>query len=309
MKNFRKTFFVFMLSLMTFSFTSCYKDENENNEPDTGVNNGKPGDAASFLNLTSVGEFKIYYDSQNRPEKLMSDWEEIIIDYVNGKILINDEGDEEVWDVKFDKNGLISELSIDKNSSLDGLGQKTILNYKDGYLIKGVTSEKTDGYSYDISFNNIWDKGNLTKITADYTQVEGKYKDTGKIDVSYKYSNVSNKYLQMPLSIGMYYPSVFAQIFPQLGLMGYGPKNLPSSLKYKDTWSEDGETGFDEFEENFKFALNDNGSIKSETFIDDEESWTYYYGYGKEGLNQNSKKGLKKLLKGFSKKGNKTYNR
>lgn len=236
---------------------------------------------------------------------MVSNWEEIIIDYADGKIKINEEGDVEVWDVKFDKNGLISELSIDKKSSLDGVSQKTTLNYKDGYLIKGVTSEKTDGFSYDVSLNYSWEKGNLTKIAADYIQVEENYKDSGRIDITYAYSNITNKYLQVPLSIGIYYPSVFADIFPHLGLMGNGPKNLPSMMKCRDTWNEDGETEYDEFTENFEYVLNDNGTIKAETFIDDEEPWTYYYGYGKGGVNQNSKKSLKKLLKGFPKRGRK----
>lgn len=222
--------------------------------------------------VSSVGGCKIKYDEKDRPYKFIGyDGENVEIDYDKNKLYF----DEVEYNLKFHK-GLISEMTfsiIDNSDSYQSrhTGKYTFSYDKDNCLTK-MTEDVSGKIQYDdkdyaesISLrteqNFKWRNGNLRHIA--YNGVEdydGKeYVFSSDIEIEYGYEE--NRFRQFPLGF-LYNFEDFCDVLFAVGLFGNGPVNLPDEMII----SEEEDDEFYDYTRSFSFALNSNGTIKSEKY-------------------------------------------
>lgn len=292
-KSYLKNFGIFAIcTLMVPCFTACKDDDK--NEPESNPGDGSATATIHPSSITTDDEtYNFFYNSQDRVIEISSEYETLLFDYEAGKIISSDD---DVYDAKFNNAGYITELSLEENSSV-----KVVTKYEynsSGNITKIVDKETYNGNDfYSSTLNFDWQNGNLVKITGNYEQIDPDYTDKGTLTLNYEYSDLNNKFYQLPMAYDFGY-----MIFGAAGLFGKGPKKLPKSvtIREKGTDSEDG--NYDETETTqFGFRLNSDGSIAKEWFDGDEDE-AYYYGYGenvrstKTGVGTSDKRMKKNLL-------------
>lgn len=259
-------------------FNSC-KSDDAPDEP-----NGSEAAVIDGTHVTSINNCHIGYDQHNRPVSFTDGHDEdaISIDYNANKIYFED-GE---LDVKFNKNGFITEMSSSWDLKYEedgesyhskGSGKITCSYDKNNCLtsMKETSSEtekyseskETYKYTRDAKTTLTWNNGNLVKIYSEEKENENGEKDEEHYTTDVEYSNDVNPYKQFPLSLLDAFEDGF-DVFFAVGLFGNGPAYLPRSMSIED---EDGYT--DSY--NLTFSLNNNGSFNIEKYANQ----TWYYGY------------------------------
>lgn len=277
-KTFRTVGAFALCAVLLPVFASCGDDDD--NVPGDGpdipaISDDGPSGEVSYLRVSSVGNYRIYYDEKGRVQGVGSG---LYIDYSNGKFEVEDE----VANVKFNGKGYISEISgswnyEDEYGSYKGNGKMTFSYNGSGNLVKYVTSSKeteySDGmkYNYDESFTTEckWTGGNMVRATCEGYERDEEGTDRWSEQYVFEYDQEKNRYYQMPLSVSSVLDVNDEWLaLAAAGLLGRGPANLPSTCANVD---EDGEV--DSYIINFR--LNDNGSIAREIINNSSIDWGY----------------------------------
>lgn len=260
-------------------FNSC-KSEDAPEDP-----NGSEAAIIDGTHVTSINNIHIEYDRYNRPISFTDQYDDegISIDYNANKIYAD--GDE--LDVKFNKNGFITEMSTswDEKDVEDGdtyhskgSGKITFTYDKNNCLtsIKETSSEtekysgsnETYKYSRDVKTDLTWNNGNLVRIYSEEKEDEDGEKDEERYTTAVEYGNDVNSYRQFPLSLLETFEEGLIEVCFAVGLFGNGPAYLPEAVSITDTEGYD-----DSF--SISFRLNNNGSFMTET----GKYGTWQYGY------------------------------
>lgn len=194
--------------------------------------------------------------------------------YLNSDALISkievemevSEGDE------YEKNEMTIEYSYDSRrlDECEASGKGEYKSGKDSYSYNG---------SADIEY--VWENDNLMKVNVD---TKSNYKGDGDsfdedvtIVYDYTYGQQANLAKQLPYFMGYVITGTedFGGLFSVLGLFGYGPAYLPTGFVETETENEDGETHTHTNNRSLSFVLNDNGTIKSESMLNNRFVYTY----------------------------------
>lgn len=272
MKIFKTFSFIALATLAVPAITSC-KDDDPNNGDDA----DKDIVEVAGERVTSIGNINFKYDNKGRVIEVASrNYDDYIeIDYSKGTIEIDDEE----GTIKFDKNGLISEISIsydddDYGYIYKGSGtlkfsydSKRLVSIVSSYSEKetDVSSGETENWNGTEKCNYTWNNGNLVKAEGSYEDyLEGELEYSNSYSFTVSYGETANKYKQFPYLLA-YEIVDFEGLEPlvAIGLLGEGPAYLPETVSegnYNTTLS---------------FTLNENGSIASESGDGSTYAYTY----------------------------------
>lgn len=149
---------------------------------------------------------------------------------------------------------------------------------KASYSYKSKTSDREESANGTGTAKLTWSNGNLTKanITSNYSGVDDgeKFTENNKYNYVISYGDTENTCLQMPylLAKELLDISDYGGIFAALGLLGNGPKFLPSGYVVEEY--EDGEV--DSSTKTLAFTQYTNGALKSEK-KNNSSTVTYQY--------------------------------
>lgn len=281
-------------------FTACKSDEPAGGDDANKAVLNFDGDR-----LTSVDNFSIEYDNQGRVVEIDGRYDDLEIDYSKGKIEMEDEE----GNIKFNKSGYITEISMSWDETEEGYGYSyqykgngtakfsydsnghlTSMSYNSKETEKDLINKETSTWETSSTTTLKWSNGNLTSVKMDGWEKEDGDKESYKAEISIQYGSQVNKYQQFPLTIANFaIGEEPVNILAAVGLFGKGTAEFPTQLiDY-----EDGDT----YTINISFDLNSNGSIRNEN----GNYGTYSYGYSSfstKGLSElNDKKlSLRKLF-------------
>lgn len=284
-----------MMLMQVLSFMSCSEDDGE---ADNGGGSVSPVsnplvDVGKLLlvNIGESGEMSYKYDEKLRPyfcclENSSGRQDDVFtIDYDKGTILMWDEfGD---WSISFKKSGYIDRIKgswefTEHNNIYSGLIDLSCSYDNAGHLLGVDLTEENHGdpnesYKKTCKVTLVWNNGNLASIEQRdvWTDDDGSA-STLVWTRNFEYGDQPNKYRQY-----IAYMSCDGNDSPffAAGLMGIGSEKLPTSVAVvqKDEW--DGHIDEDKYVKNATFTLNDNGSINTETWTEDNRSKKYIYSY------------------------------
>lgn len=278
-----KRFYLSILPAMAFAacaltFASCGGDEEDSYNPPS------KGEAYAGKLVTQVGDYKFYYDGDNRCYRMTSyDDGTYEIDYSKGTITV-DYGDQ-VLNVKFNGDGYVTEMSGSWVESYggevhSGSGIQNIAYDGDGHL-KSISVSSTEKYSYDGESGSVdatgtvecvWVGGNLVSSEGMYEEREGgeRWWERSNYDLTYD-ETLDNETGQVPVAISDIFGD-YTNSLPLVGLFGKGPAHLPESVSEKIVDSDG--YGY-EYRSNVAYGLNADGTISWERLDND----TYRYSY------------------------------
>lgn len=290
MRNIFKTSLaaIFVMATCMLAFTSCSDDDDDNGGAPSGNGSALVTEAKVLLDYISYKDdydedilFMYKYDEQFRPYFCteLDEYDDIFyIDYKAGKIDMWDEL--EGLSISFNSKGYITKISGSWNYKNDeeDYSSKGSLTYSfnydaSGQLVGVDMSDNETEVDGSYVYNNktttkgtlTWKDGNLMNSEST-TTFSGDYKGTYKDVLSFTYGNQPNKYRQYP---GLMCDDDMG--FTGAGLLGVGPKMLPKTIT--NYYSED-----DEYEDEYgytgTFTLNDDGTINTEKWTDNETGRT-----------------------------------
>ena len=286
MKNLFRINLMAMMAVCAITLSSCSSDDDDNGNGGAPSGNGSAlvTEAKVLLDYISYKDdyeeeilFMYKYDEQFRPYFCteLDDYDDIFyIDYKAGKIDMWDEL--EGLSISFNSKGYITKISGSWNYKDDeeDYSSKGSLTYSfnydaSGQLVGVDMSDNETEVDGSYVYNNktttkgtlTWKDGNLMNSEST-TTFSGDYKGTYKDVLSFTYGNQPNKYRQYPG-----YMCDDGMGFTGAGLLGVGPKMLPKTIT--NYYSED-----DEYEDEYgytgTFTLNDDGTINTEKWTDNE---------------------------------------
>lgn len=286
MKNLFRINLMAMMAVCAITLSSCSSDDDDNGNGGAPSGNGSAlvTEAKVLLDYISYKDdyeeeilFMYKYDEQFRPYFCteLDEYDDIFyIDYKAGKIDMWDEL--EGLSISFNSKGYITKISGSWNYKDDeeDYSSKGSLTYSFNYDASGQlvgvdmsdNETEVDGsYVYNDKTTTkgtlTWKDGNLMNSEST-TTFSGDYKGTYKCVLSFTYGNQPNKYRQYP---GHMCDDDMG--FTGAGLWGVGPKMLPKTIT--NYYSED-----DEYEDEYgytgTFTLNDDGTINTEKWTDNE---------------------------------------
>ncbi|MDE6811247.1 MAG: hypothetical protein K2J15_02735 [Muribaculaceae bacterium] len=231
--------------------------------------------------VTSVGECKIRYDEKGRAYRFKDAYDEIEIDYDENKMRIDDQE----YNLKFNGNGFITEMSFSFNESDEdyedkGSG-KFSFSYDKDHCLKTI-KEEISGTIKDYETNTVrkvsykseekftWKKGNLKQIVYNCVEDEAgeKYYENTNIEIEYSFDE--NVFRQFPLRLNYESEGDYDILFA-VGLFGNGPVDLPEKMIIEEESDGDISTR----ERTFSFRLNENGTINTVTCNGSSVSYGY----------------------------------
>ena len=282
-----------MASFATIAFYSC-GDDDDDVAPGKGTPSSEAGllDKSSGLRVRSVGNYTFEYDSKGRIDYVSEgSYFGYKFTYNPNKITGEYYGEEELsYAVGYNGNGYMSSLSYNYSDENE-TGTATLTYDSDGHLTQVSTSYKEGKYEDGVRYYEseqgtstmTWKNGRLTKAVAKLTWKErdgdsGTETDTWTFDYSdYALENYYNKYLQMPHPILRAFDLDDGEFMAYVGLLGNGPKYLPSSAERVRVEYENGEEDRDERHYSFSYGFNNDGSLSY--CNDDGSRYSYSYDY------------------------------
>lgn len=263
---------ILMVAIMSGGFVSC-GDDDDNPAPMT---NAGVLDKNSGLRVLSVGYYTFEYDSKGRINYVSEDsYYGYKFTYNPNKMISEHHGEEErSYTVGYNGNGYISSLSYnDSDEDRVRTGTVTFSYDAEGHLTqvsetckKRYYDERSDG-SWQYTCTMTWKNGRLTKAVDKYKEEEDGEYETATLTCTFNYSdyameNYYNKYLQIPPSIILRTIEVDgAEFMAYVGLLGNGPKYLPSSAELVEVENENGKEKRKERFYSFSYGFNTDGSL------------------------------------------------
>lgn len=272
MKAFRNIWLtLLLLGNVSMGFVACGGDDDEggSGSSEIGILDKKLG-----LRLTSVraayngrtyDNIRYYYTDKNKLDYL--DWDGYKLDFSYNPNVIYDKNDDEediTIDVVYSSEGYIKKMNL--KAAGGAIGTASYTYDSKGHLTKVSSSVKAYAENYNENITLTWKNDLLTRIVWIDTIDE----ETDTYTTNFNYdgdTSVENKYFQFAPGLMQFAglgDGEYEEAFAYVGLLGKGPKQLPSSM------TEDDRTY------NFRYTLNDNGSLYSAY---DGSYKTYYYSY------------------------------
>lgn len=293
-----KTTGKFLLFISLILFVSCSSDDNggdDNGNDNTSSINNPLVDIGKQL-LVSVGEsggeqLSYKYDEKLRPyfcclENSSGRQSDVFtIDFDKGTIFMWEEfGD---WSISFIKSGYIDRIKgswefTEGNNIYSGLIDLSCSYDNAGHLLGVDLTEENHGdpnesYKKTCKVTLVWNNGNLASIEQrDVWTDDGGSTSTLIWTRNFEYGDQPNKYRQY---IGFLSCDGNDSPFFAAGLMGIGSERLPTSVTDVEKHERDGYIRDFKYVETATFTLNDNGSINTETWTEDNRSRKYIYSY------------------------------
>lgn len=243
MKKFLKFLSVLLFATLSLAFTACSGDDDPDMPGSTSISKNTQArikEAFPGLRLDSIhpDEDGVRYPKLTYSKGLLSSYKECNSDgTVDEAISFKFEYTPDTVYIKNPWNGLYKAV-IGENGLVSQLicpnGRVNNYDYNaDNLLIRYDSRLKGSGQNY---YEITWKDGNITS-SRDYDLYEGSWY---YIETKYSYSSDINKggilfdgwigdngvHMGRNINDAMYYA----------GLLGRGPKNLPASYDYKDTW-------------------------------------------------------------------------
>lgn len=234
--------------------------------------------------ITSIGDVTYSYDEEGRCNRVRAYGEDVIlIDYATGVMTLPEDGevvDMGDYKVSFNKEGYIKTLKAEFSGNEDGVkfsakGNIEVTYSGDGKVkeINGkVTAEASAGGQHakmeQISTAKYtWSNGNITKVVQEITATGDEIDMNHHIEVTLEYGDEKNPYQQHTFGVAAYsMPATFAFLAP-VGLVGKGTENLPTYGEVTGYGSDNNSA--------IEYTLNENGSIATETFMNETFRYTY----------------------------------
>lgn len=273
MKTLRKVGAVAICVFMAVSMSACGDDDDDNGD-DTA--SGEVTEIGG-THLTGIDNCSMKYDGQGRLVEVgLYGYEEVIkIDYSKGKMTINEDGDINEYNVKFNGKGYLTEITGDFSYEDEYESSKGSGSYKisyDGDQIKAINmsssttfKDKESGQSGKATTKGTltykWSNGNLISYDYSFSESYPGESFTGIGKCTYAYSTTVNTFRQYTYNMSSQVTNGYF-FFAMAGLYGKGSAYLPSSSTYHFEWSDDEED--EDGTETYTFGLNTNGSIEWE---------------------------------------------
>ncbi len=272
--------------------------------------------------------FSFNYDESGKLLSYGDGWADVYsISYNPFVIKSSDEGEEYEYTGKLNSKGLVStikgrfsgedeygawEENYDYSYSYNGSNQLTKLSCS----MKGYEEEDGDKYNFSATLNVTlkWQSSNITKIEWKVTGKEEGESFTETYTYDFKYGDQKNKYGQYTCSL---YDAICmddeVDMLLYTGLLGVGPKMLPSEVKVVGTEKDEDYNGNYTCDSELSYELNDNGSIGVEredyvvrdSYVEDGEEYgdefdgtTYHhFNYSYLGESTSAQRVIKQALK------------
>lgn len=227
---------------------------------------------------TKVGQYTLEYDEFGRCTIAKYGNEtEFEIDYAKGTITLYEDDEKEEANVKFNKQGYITEISMawdekDEYDTSKGSGKITFNYNKEGQLVSASSSGKEsgvdEGEKYTGAYNNTstftWENGNLVKSVIKDEEIDNGDKDEFGSTYTIQYGDQENEAGQNTHVQADVYEMEDCDVLVQIGLFGKATAFFPKA--YKEEWYEKNHEGeYNEtYEHNVSYDLNEDGTIKTE---------------------------------------------
>ena len=286
-----KTIKIMAALLLLCVVVSCSKDDDDSGSASTsaGVIDKKTG-----LRVTSVGNYRIYYDDKGRVDYIRDNYEKWTFSY-NPNIITyyerynDDDGGK--YNVGYNGLGYLASLNYsdsnqDGNDKWSESANVTFSYDGNGHLTKISVSGKYSGTEDGERFNETWTDsysfswGNSRLQKVVYTE---KYVEDGETETeketwifSYDNENYENAYQQWVPSIVGYFEGQ-EQVWAWVGLLGVGPNMLPSSAENTEEEYYDGKSYNHNNSYTFRYGFNSDGSISYTTINGTRYNFSYDY--------------------------------
>lgn len=283
--NYKKLSAILLATISTFGFVACDKENSDIPSPSITDIDGNE------LQITKIGSVWFSYDDEGKLESFGDSYCTYSID--GDSFTVTDEDDILETKIYMNGDGYISKIHSkiceeysddsyyeeegDFNFSYNSNGQLS------SFSADGSGSECDDEYLYTfkakISCDYKYNNGNLTSMKLVYSntmKLNDESESTSETEINeFTYGDQINVLGQLPFYVG-YYLTPFEELgayFSVIGLFGNGSNFLPTMLS--QSFIEDGEEE-GPYDYSYKFSLNDNGTIKTETFRN--KNFSYQYG-------------------------------
>lgn len=286
----KKFYFLSLLLLGGFVLGSCGDDDDDN-----GGGNSSAGviDSKLGIRLKSLGDYRFYYTDSGRLDYVSEGSYDRCyeFDYSSNTIAIAGEGDDnELASVSYNGSGYITSIKdtySKKDEYYDYMQTGTAsLSYDGGHLTKiSINSKETgieDGEQYtetaSATFTFSWKNNRLTAVDYKYNEKSSRHEYSGTEWYRYDYTDADdneNIYMQYAPSITRWGEDIW-EVLAFVGLLGNGPKVLPSVCEYGYTDYEDGELDEEhESSKSYRYRFNADGTIA--TCYVGNQSYNYTY--------------------------------
>ena len=291
MKQFKLIAIFTITVCMMGAVCACSSDDD-----DSGSGSTTAGviDKSTGLRVKGVGNHTIYYADDGRIDHISwssrSRWD---FTYNPNKIIRgNDE--EDVINVDYNGSGYLSGMSWSFTEHEGGttytINSRLTFSYDgSGHLIKlsgsGSDVETKNGQRYESttsgSYTLTWKNNYLMQVVMNNTTKstkEGNMSDTETWTFAYD-ENYENVFCQWTPSIIEWFTDRedIEAVLAYVGLMGIGPKILPSSAVYHYESDEDGRTYSGDRPYSYRYGLNSDGSVAYTSVNSTRYNFSYDY--------------------------------
>lgn len=277
------------------ALASCSSDDDDEG---AASNNAGVIEGKANVRVTQVGRYRFYYDKKGRVDQIEDNYSDFRFSYSPNKVICTDEDNyEEELSISYNSNGYVSRIegssegkegnetwsiSGSASYSYDGKGHITRISSQ----WKEIDSEDGKKYSETgtVSIDFTWKNDLLMTITENEKYVEDGDTETAQSSQTFTYDTENDKYLNEYLQ---YVPCFSEELegvgdgdveepMSYIGLMGKGPRYLPTSSKKE--WSEyyDGRDHSGSYSRTYQYGLNADGTI---AYASSNNSSRIYYSY------------------------------
>lgn len=247
------------------------------------------------VQVTSAGGLSFTYDDSGKLLSMSNGSKTYVLKDGKFAFDVNEGNRASKVDVYLNSDGLISKIEGTLEYSEDDEYEKDEFTLEYSYDSrrlescelsgKGSSEYKSGDHSFsykgsgDVTYD--WKDGNLMKVNVD---TKSSYKGGGEsydedvtIVYDYTYGTQPNLSKQLPYFMGYVITGTedFGGLFSVLGLFGSGPAYLPTGYTETEIEIEDGKEHTRSNKRSLSFVLNDNGTIKSESMLNNRFVYTY----------------------------------
>ncbi len=283
------------MAVMCVGFVSCSSDDDKEGSGSASTSAGVI-DKKTGLRVKAFGDYKVYYLDDGRIDYIRDNYGKWSFSYSPNKISFTEtyngyNSDEEVIRVSYNSSGYLSSTSFSDSGLYDGEkwteSSEATLSYDgNGHLTKIAGSGKASGTEKGYTYNDTWTFSyTLTWRNNLLLQVVWTEKETGNGEIetetetwSFAYENDSyeNEYKQWTPSITQWLDDI-EEFFAYVGLLGVGPKMLPSSAEKYEEEYYDGKMHTDEDSYWFGYGFNKNGAVSYSSINSTRYDFSYDY--------------------------------
>lgn len=313
----KKYFFLAACCMLATGFISCSDDDDNSGKDGSDNSTGTQTGTNTAPNVTENLGIQFPVTS------IRTQYGTNVFNYTNGKLLsgitddecnftitenplkiniiyrdYDDEYEEiNITNIKTNTNGFATSVDFEDiyNSGHENDVDHGTFTFKydsDGHIIEQAYKYNDEDYKSVSTATYTWNNGNLTKIHIYEESTEEEYNEIIDETYTYTYGDAS----QNP-NPGIFFESMYNYTYDFMwyaGLLGKPTKNIPTSLTYVSSYTENGTNTYTSNEQNNIYVnYNPNGSVASIKYSDlNGYSSTEYYGYNGEPAAANIQTGI-----------------